>query len=341
MNGQHRRSGQELAEFIVDHVSRQPGLLAALSADALSAIASMPDIDVRYGPPEGSDGCGVAGHYDQPRNGSIAVITIANSGPLGRRQFTVLHEYAHHVQRTVPELSDALWEHPEHHPVEEAACNAFAARVLISCETLDEAIRITGLDATAIRRLSETTVASRQTCTVAVSNRMLGIGGGLILDENGVVEFSTSVGGFIPPKKSSDQASSDLFRAANRARGTDRAFTGRTHFTYSNGSISDEAYFHGVWCGGRVVALLVRDGAPWEKFSPPTPTRGFVPRLADCAYCAATFTPNDQCAACREFRCPQGHCACTASRERRCGNCFLLRSATQFVTGSDRCVDCR
>jgi hypothetical protein len=199
---------------------------------------------------------------------------------------------------------------------------------------------ITGINSQLVIALRERSSASLHACAVAAANMIPREGGGIVLTESGFVEFVRPVRGFIPPKRESDQSGSELFRRMSEYDTSGYSAYGHTTFRYSNGSESVPVYFHATRDMHRIVALVTRDGAPWEPFSPTIKSATSWRNWMNCAYCQEAFQAELICERCREYICPNRHCDCTRTRERQCGKCFQLRHEAQFEAGSSVCRDC-
>src|SRR6185312_14053393 len=107
-----------------------PHALALLATDALMALQAWDELTVQLVPDSQTDArCSVAGGYiadtDPP------TLSVTRSLSPGRRTFTALHELGHHLQQTDPHLAASVREHTDPMAFEDAACDAFAARILI------------------------------------------------------------------------------------------------------------------------------------------------------------------------------------------------------------------
>jgi hypothetical protein len=161
-----------------------------------------------------------------------------------------------------------------------------------------------------------------------------------LLDHTGPVNFTIGFG-LAPPARGSDQSGTALVAAALANSGRARR---STHIAYRTGSTSDRLYGDCAPIDGWMVAVVVRDNAAWEAFAPPRPfTSGqSTPGGCYCEYCGQGFGTFEapRCDKCGQPRCPDGHCGCTATRERLCAGCFLTKHVTQFDSASSVCRDC-
>jgi IrrE N-terminal-like domain len=115
--------------MFVELEARWQGGAEQLAADTVDALSGWGAIEVRM-EPAADVGCSVAGAYlyDNVR----PIVAIAESASPGRRAFTGGHELGHHLQQTTDHLIEALLKPDvDSHALEEAACNSFAAQLLI------------------------------------------------------------------------------------------------------------------------------------------------------------------------------------------------------------------
>ncbi|MEU4171276.1 hypothetical protein AB0F46_30905 [Streptomyces sp. NPDC026665] len=88
-----------------------PGADQRLGVGPLADLRHWPDLQVRDVPEDPSGGgCSVSGAYFA---GTPAVLAIATSASLARRDITALHELGHHLQQTRVELTDVLLAQPD------------------------------------------------------------------------------------------------------------------------------------------------------------------------------------------------------------------------------------
>ncbi|WP_248814050.1 ImmA/IrrE family metallo-endopeptidase [Frankia sp. AgPm24] len=324
---------------------RHPGSLAALCADPLATISSWPDVQVTVVPESGDgDGCSVSGSYldhTQP-----PTLRVAASRSRRRRGFTVLHELGHHLQQTDPELGQRVFTRVDSENFEEAACDAFAARVLLPDGWVRDRVDLRGPTATEIVDMFQNSQASREACCVRASELLSGGGIVVLLDATGRVVFA-SPRGVVPPARGSDQSDTPLIRAA--LRGVATVEHDDTFVTYRNGARSDPLYGQAAWCDKQyMIAVLAPDNVGWRRFAPPRSAsaaspaeRGWICEICPDADPFEVFGPP--CQRCGQPKCENGHCGCTpagARAEQRCDRCFLVLAATQFDPGRSICRSC-
>ncbi|MFJ5668486.1 ImmA/IrrE family metallo-endopeptidase [Micromonospora chalcea] len=285
--------------------------------------------------------CSVAGAY--LAGAGAAILAIARSASRGRRAFTCLHELGHHLQRTQPILMELLVEQSDGGlALEDAACDAFAAQILLPDGLVDAHIGPQGPSGQNIVDLWAAASASRAAVCVRASQRLTSPGHVILLDEAGTVSFSASHA--LPPlRRGSDQSSTAIVRDA-LARPSGRA-TGRTRLRYRDGILGDELHVQVVPMDGFLVAVAVADNAAWERFSLPSRETGPTATWWTCGYaeCGHEFPAfMTRCDRCREPACPAcERCACVPRvKERRCTGCFLSLPAQAFTGDEQRCINC-
>lgn len=176
-----------------------PGALEALRADPLAELHRWTDIQLSL-EAEADDGgrCSVAGSYQSESNPPALVVGAARS--IRRRGFTGLHELGHHLQQTDAALGQHLFEWEDSEAFEEAACDAFAARILVPDDRIPEDVRRRGPSADDVVTMFRTSRASREACCVRAAQYLADGGAVVLFDTTGQVHFAASRG-MIPPAR--------------------------------------------------------------------------------------------------------------------------------------------
>lgn len=324
----------------------KPDLRAALFADAFTALGSQTDLVVRL-MPEAETGrqstgpsCSVAGVYIADEQPPVLAVAAATSA--GRRAFTVLHEFGHHLQRTQTVLMDLLLQQPDGGILlEEAACDAFAAEILLPRDLVDRFIDKRGPTGPNVVDLWRASDASRAAVCVRAAQRLPAPGHLVLLDSDGTVSFAASMG--LPPVKRGSQLG-DIGTVRDAYLRSGRA-TGRTRLRYRDGILGEELHAQVVPMGGYRLLVAVTDSAPWETFSLPSVRSGPVATAWVCEHpdCGKEFHSFDpRCSRCHRPACPEcGRCGCEPRvRERTCAGCFQRLPVSLFDGSSTRCRDC-
>ncbi len=344
MRGRFIKEAPGQAEAMLAVVERlHPGALLALREDPLAELQSWPEIQVSLVPDTGDGGrCSVTGSYQHEAKPPTLVVGMSRSRR--RRGFTGLHELGHHLQRTDLVLGQRLFTYPDSEAFEEAACNAFAARVLLPDDEMMSRISSRGPTASDVVEIFQRFQASREACCVRAAEYLRGAGAVVLLDVTGTVIFAAPHG-ILPPARGSDQSGTPLIEAALRTVGTverDQIFV-----SYSDGGTSDTLYGQAAWCDeDYLIAVLVSDNAAWRPFAPPRPDTGRS-RFGSwwtCETCEDQFRVSEpSCERCGEPQCGNGHCGCTVARaknDRTCDKCFLTLALSRFEGTSSTCRDC-
>jgi hypothetical protein len=322
--------------------ARRPGAVAQLRQHSVEVLAAWSEVVVRQVPEYDVDAeCTVAGGYlgDQ----APPIIAVAESLSPGRRSFTALHELGHHLQKTTTALAQILVTQPDFgHALEEAACNSFAAAILIPGELVHRHIDEAGPTAHSIVALwrDPSVSASRAAVCARVAERLRSPGHVLLLDGSGTVTFGASRG-FPPARRDSDQSSIAVVRQT--LDDPSRAHSGQTAIAYRDGITGQTLYAQAKNMGGHVVLVAVADHPPWDaEFRLPTPDTGPKAQWWTCTNCDHGFWAfGKRCPTCGAPRCEEcGQCDCPAVAERCCSNCFILYPLPMFDGASTRCRDC-
>lgn len=339
MNYLRRAVARTQAKAMLTLLQREyPGAAQRLGGGALDELRQWPDLEVRDVPDSRSGGgCSVSGAYFA---GTPAVLAIASSASLARRDFTALHELGHHLQQTLVELMGVLLAQPDGGTaLEDAACDAFAADLLLPDTLADQHVTAAGPTADAAVALWRAGSASRMAACVKASERLPAPGHILLLDSDGALAFAASYG--LPPlSRGSDQSHVPVLRTALSGRG--RA-EGRARLAYRDGILGEELYLQTAEMNGYLLAVAVTDLAPWRTFAPSVRHNGPEPADYTCAHCGEDFTSYTRaCTRCETAPCPDcERCGCDRKvSEHRCTACSLVHPAAMFDGASSRCRDC-
>jgi hypothetical protein len=332
----------DLVAALLQHLRDSGVDLAMLAEDPAATLSALGDVAVvPVDPATLPIHCSVAACYDAksrpPR------LLVAQDVTAGRRAFSTLHEYAHHLRNHVDAVVDAFWAMPDGGAsIEEDLADAFAAAVLLPERIVAEAFA-EGITAAAVARLWHASPASREACCVAAANRLSSPGYVMLLDRAGISRFAARCGDALPVRRGTRQAAAKLAAAlrGGRARGVDRP-------RYASGVLAGEMHLDAVADGDYVFAVWVTDSPPWDAL--PVPLQA-APTGHDgyCEACGLEFTSwTAACRDCAEPRCPRcGGCSCehgysvasTAVKTRRCSRCFLELPISAFDGNSETCND--
>lgn len=352
-----RAAGAKQAKAMLAVIAaKEPGLAAQLTDAALPVLSSRGDVQVQWLPRGSSGTCSVAGTYDP----KTAPPTLWVQHAMDRREaFTVLHEYGHHLQQTVDfDLAVTIAEHPEGDRFEEAACESFAALVLLPEDRIGPLTPAKGASAETTRAYYEASQASRTACCIRALGTLQGGGIVAVLDDQGVVTFAEStLPGVFQPAKGSDQSGTALIRKALTHPGETVDVAG-TSVMYSTHEHADVLYGQATWIDGWIVAVLKLDNASWRSFSPQqqpsstsgrsaaAPTRTTLSLWESCTICGENFRPEAgavPCPVCQKRSCEKGHCECMNRRDVVCQSCWMQKGRAQFDdpdSSVPRCREC-
>ncbi|MFF9457293.1 ImmA/IrrE family metallo-endopeptidase [Streptomyces flaveolus] len=324
----------QAAAMLEELDTQRPDAARRLAQEALAEMQAWPELTVRR-VAEAAAGarCSVAGAYDP---GPPPKIIVADSASPARRDFTALHELGHHLQQNSFALMEAFARQPDGGVLlEDAACDAFAAEILLPAPLVGQHLAAGGPTAPDLVELWRASGASRMAVCVRAVQHLPAPGHILLLDADGKVAFAASHG--LPPvRRGSFQGDIPTLAQA-------RAGQGRTQVRHRDGILGQELHAQTAPMGGYLVAVLVTDSAPWRTFTPPTKDTGPQAREYICEHCGEEYRSFDPaCAVCRVPRCHEcGSCACPARvTERLCPGCFIRHPPAMFADGADRCLDC-
>lgn len=291
------------------------GDIEALTLDAFEALTLRTDVAVisvpEFVPADAQLDCSVAGGYRE----SPPTLVVTQSMSVRRQHFTLLHELGHHLQRTDLTLGEAVLAHSEPDLFEEAACDAFAARILLPDDMVASVLGVEGPSARSAVELFALSNASRAAISVRLAGLLVSAGVVAVVDETGAVTFAATRGGVFPPRRTSDQTSNPLVRTMLERRDDAEVVTRNdAHIRYGNGGTSNTLYGQAAWVGDRMIMLMVEEAAPWLTYSPPRDG-------------TATFGRMQA----EERAEPQA---------RLCEGCWLMKHPTQFDIDADVCREC-
>lgn len=313
--------------------------LEELSSDPVATLEATPAVRIIWVEPASLPAtCSIAAACD--KSCKPARLLVSKDSSIGRRRFSVLHEYAHLLRDWVPDVLEALFTSANAgEALEERMCDEFASAVLLPDALLESAL---GPDITARAVLSLIAVApaSAEACAVAAARRLPAPGYIMLLSPDGTATFTAHHSDVYYVRRGTAQ--DGLLRKA--AAGT--PVRGREQVRYSTGNRSREMFTDAATENCRTVAVLVTDSPPWGGLTigrkqGPEGTNGY------CENCDQEFsTFVRMCDTCEQPPCPQcGQCACEipkgAAGERMCNRCYLMLPPAAYPdSNSTRCKEC-
>jgi uncharacterized protein DUF955 len=329
-----------LAGMLIAHV-QSAGLfnMEALSRDPITTLSADPGVRIVWVEPAGLPaGCSIAAACD--KSSEPARLLISRDSSVGRRRFSVLHEYGHLLRDLVPAVLEALFASRDAGAaLEERMCDEFASRVLLPDALLDSVFG-SSVTARTVLSLIAAAPASAEACTVAAARKLPAPGYVMLLSPDGKASFTAHNGDVYYVRRGVAQAGL-LAQAA-----VGRPIRGREQVRYSSGNRGQEMFADAVTENGRTVAVLVTDSPPWGGFTAghkegPEGNSGYC---GNCAYEFTTFARI--CGNCERPPCPRcGRCECEipsgTAGERKCERCYLLLPPAAYSTAdSTICTEC-
>jgi len=332
--GRRAREHARLLTTTLDASS--PHFREALAHDgARQAIGDILNINVLTAE-AAPEGCSVAGSCDRATR-TITVVTAA----VARMRFTVLHELAHLLGDDHGEFQDALYAvGPTKRAVEEDACEAFAASMLLSDGVVDPALEDHGRTARGLMQLESVTDASREACAVAVAQRLTAPGYVALVKDDGTLSFAARSGDVLPIARGSDQRGS-VVDAVLKGQPSLRD---RGSLRFRGGTLADEMYVDVVRDGALVYIVATVDSPDWDVLHQ-LDTSDLSARLIDCwcEECGTEFKSPSRCEVCGEpLHDVCGRCSCEVRPlrgERTCSECFQRKPGRCFPTDKPICED--
>lgn len=262
--------------------------------------------------------CPIAATYE---SGPPPTISVTPTASRGRRHFSILHEYGHHIStvswRTMQLLADQHDQQDANY-LQETICDIVAAELLLP----DALVRVDqkGPTAADIVTLFKASQASREACCVKASQLMASPGYVMLADLDGTARFTAAVRTVYRVRRDTAQvADGAITRAA-----TSGHYRGVGPVQFATGNRSPDHYVDARRAGDYVFAVFYLDTPPWEKLSLGAPDRGrWTGDELECDHCefvGVTYEPR--CRLCGQRRCPNcGRCGFTPDY-RRCPGDF-------------------
>ncbi|BDY26884.1 ImmA/IrrE family metallo-endopeptidase [Mycolicibacterium mageritense] len=300
--------------------------ISDLSADPFAALEDSGEVDIDYhsAPPEG---CSVFGYY-RPKPPTIYVHAAISAE---RDNFTLLHEYGHHVQRVHLEWADVWLSLPDAAgaKVNEAVADAFAAEVLMppGIAPLD----VGPLRVRTVRQAHAQCRASRQALVMRAIELAPAEDRAVIAitDLDGRVTFALSTCDEPSPRRGAVQTGlAELVAKATQTGG------------FSSGPLRGGLTAESGWAREDMIAEVAIDVDGRYAFAVIRPeTRYAFQRWEKVTHeclneaCGATFDTDTtlvNCRACQQPKCPEcGQCACERPASARCPKCNFELSVAE------------
>jgi len=305
-----------------------------LGDDPELALLRHPEVTIEYDTSP-LPGCSVYGYY---RPGTPAVILVHPSLTPQRDNFTLLHEFGHHVQRMHVSWADVRYSVPAKQgaAIEERVADAFAAEVLLP--TASMVAGEVGLRATDLQALHRQARASRSAVAMRAAelSRNDERAAVIVADVNGQVTFARAVGDDVRiPARGSIQPG--IARAMIRAL---------TNGGVSSGELSEGLQFASGWAEQDLSFDVALDDSGQYGFVILRSTQKFGPRTswdvveAQCprSACELVYTVDSSieiCGICRDPKCPNCNtCSCEPPAAAQCDRCFLALSLAEMADPS-------
>lgn len=329
-----------LAELLMAHVQDAgPLSLEDLSRDPIAALETNPAVRITWVEPASLPAtCSIAAACD--KNCKPPRLLVSKDTSIGRRRFSVLHEYAHLLRDSVPDVLEALFTSINAgEALEERMCDEFASKVLLPDALLESALG-TSITARAVHSLIAAALASAEACAVAAARKLPAPGYIMLLSPDGTATFTAHNRDVYYVRRGTAQ--DGLLRRA--ASGT--PIRGREQVRYSTGNRSQQMFADAATENGRTIAVLVTDSPPWGGL---TVGSKHGPEGIDgyCGNCAQEFTAFARsCDTCEQPSCPRcGQCTCETPKgiagERKCDRCYLLLPPAAYSTANSTiCNEC-
>jgi Zn-dependent peptidase ImmA (M78 family) len=321
----------------------EPSLVSAIAEDPMTAIRTTGVRVEKLEISAMSAECTCDGAYFPYPRPMIGYTSTPHSR---REHFTVVHEFGHHEVRCDDDVLSTIADMGEDGGLvaEERVCDAFAGRILVPDEVLDDVLEGRRPEAADLITLYQSSLGSREACAVRLANRIGCFGYVALLDPDTRTVRFASASESCPYVW---RRGSGLPRAhpAWRARGSG-SFRGEGEVVWQDGR--KNLWMDAVSDGNVIVAIFVEDkywkaeGLSILAEEAVTKARG-ISLSGTCRHCGENTWGYRACSTCGDVICRScKKCGCGAPppTERECTKCFMIKSKAQFVGGSTVCRDC-
>lgn len=292
---------------------------------------------------DATDECSCDGAYFHDQQAICYVAT-----PRSRREnFTVLHEFGHHLVMSDDDLLSELADVDADGGVgaEERICDAFAGRILIPDEAVAAVLVGRRPRAADVQALYNATAGSMEACAVRLAERIGCEGYVALLDrERRQVRFASQSAEFeyVWRRGTSTPIDHPVWQA--EVNGT---FVGQGDVVWAS-RYRKRFWLDAVGAGAIVIAVFSSDcywpHAGLSILDDPGVTRAAPQAYSGtCRHCGGPAWGTQACEICGDARCrvcKRCGCGAPAPATRTCPRCFLTKGKAQFRTGASVCRDC-
>lgn len=341
-NWQIRSNAVLAARYFAAALEHQdPGVLDRLRNDAEVAVEARTDVELVLVDDNDraviASGCSTAGLYYA--NAKPPQLIIAMSASHGRNGFTILHELAHHLQRTDPAwlipvlatLPSAAAQRLEHQ-----VCDEFASEILLPTDMIKNLLGDQSPTAGVLRDLRASHPTASRAAFLVRASQNLPIGSALILlDRAGEVVFNHARGDDLAPPPRGTVLNQPLIQRAREAGAAESS--GSIDFTYATGKTrADLTATAATDNWGYTYIVAQQDHAYGQQAQWSTNT-------LDCS-CGAEYVRADatgNCPHCQQPLCPEcTTCTCRDSQVTLCSRCSMTLSVVERNRGLTEHEDC-
>lgn len=309
-----------------------------LADDPGDELSMASEVDVHLDNETPGD-CGVDGYYRprDPVTGRAAQLVVHPSSSLARDNFTVLHEFAHHLQRTHLAWADVWCLMPEREAdlLNERVADAIASEILVPRERVTLAASEVSASTLAqaysrARAASRSAVAYRALEDAAPSDDVVVA----VVDLRGKVIFARSAGSVMAPRRAVVQECfAKLVKQA-------LAGEGRASGSLAPGLVAASGYVQ-----EDLTATVALDASGEYAFAVVRPLHRYVASgwhrdEIECANpaCGRVFEPDAdtrRCRKCEQPCCPEcGTCSCPPEATATCSSCWTVLSVAERMDPS-------
>lgn len=328
--GAHSRIANTAAQSLLVRLEAEhPGFASfVLTHGARPAAEELLGITVHVVESAGR-GCSVAGSSDA----AARTVTVTRASP-ERMRFTALHEVAHVEGADDDEFQQILLDSAlTRRDVEEDACEAFAAALLLPDDRVDAVLDDLRRTAKGLVGLIDAMPqVSREACAVAVAHRLDSPGYVALVEASGELRFAARSGDVLPLRRGSEQGDSDLRQVSQGAK----SYRGPGQLCFPNGSKTNRLNLDVERRGELIYVVAVTDTPDWPHLHQPDRSSATDNHLEGwCVHCSVDFTSTRRCPMCGDaIHATCGLCSSCGSAlvqgERMCLTCFLIKPPRCF-----------
>jgi Zn-dependent peptidase ImmA (M78 family) len=333
------RNYVKIADAMIQEILDAGAVFEDIADDPVKYVESRGDLDVIFHELRGTKGCNVQACYDPYIDPPAIFVHL--SGNIGRDNFSVLHELAHHQQRVGDAWSDVTEDITDRafiKELREKVANSFASRLLLHEDLIETAFGAGPVTAAGVRWLFDNSAASMQACLYRC----------LELEGNRVVMQAANDGSLFFSAANSDElfaphidkSQDEIARAFDRLDASEDGSL-VVHGGYGIQHRSGKSYTNVVLdmalSDGCILVIATKGRNEYFAFG----DDGGYHQGSLCHHNFLIADSPGRCSSCNEPKCAKcPSCGCPDKQPQPCTRCFMLLSVKDMREGLTEHEDC-